>query len=74
MVVILLTASEIRKLSREEIEKKIRDSKSELLDLRMRLATGTLENPSKIDVIKKDVARMMTVLNEMKREVEGGNK
>jgi len=74
MVVILLTASEIRKLSREEIEKKIRDSKSELLDLRMKLATGTLENPSKIDVIKKDVARMMTVLNEMKREVEGGNK
>lgn len=74
MVVILLTASEIRKLSREEIEKKIRDSKSELLDLRMKLATGTLENPSKIDVIKKDVARMMTVLNEMKREVEGGSK
>ena len=69
-----MTASEIRKLSREEIEKKIRDSKSELLDLRMRLAAGTLENPSKIDVIKKDVARMMTVLNEMKREVEGGNK
>ncbi len=69
-----MTASEIRKLSREEIEKKIRDSKSELLDLRMKSATGTLENPSKIDVIKKDVARMMTVLNEMKREVEGGNK
>lgn len=69
-----MTASEIRKLSREEIEKKIRDSKSELLDLRMKLATGTLENPSKIDVIKKDVARMMTVLNEMKREVEGGSK
>lgn len=70
-----MTASEIRKLSREEIEKKIKDSKSELLDLRMKAATGVLEKPSKIDAIKKDVARMMTVLNEIKREeAEGGNK
>lgn len=70
-----MKASEIRKLSREEIEKKIKDSKSELLDLRMKAATGTLEKPSKIDAIKKDVARMMTVLNEMKKDsVEGGSK
>lgn len=75
MVVILLKASEIRKLSREEIEKKIKDSKSELLDLRMKAATGTLEKPSKMDAIKKDVARMMTVLNEMKNDsTEGGQK
>ncbi len=69
-----MKASEIRKLSREEIERKIKDSKSELLDLRMKAATGTLEKPSKMDAIKKDVARMMTVLNEMKQETEGGNK
>jgi large subunit ribosomal protein L29 len=74
MVVILLKASEIRKLTREEIEKKIKDSKSELLDLRMKAATGSLEKPSKLDAIKKDVARMMTVLNEMKKEEQGGNK
>ncbi len=75
MVVILLKANEIRKMTREEIEKKIKDSKSELLDLRMKAATGTLEKPSKIDALKKDVARMMTILNERKQEeVEGGNK
>ena len=66
-----MKASEIRKLTREEIEKKIKDSKSELLDLRMKAATGSLE---KLDAIKKDVARMMTVLNEMKKEEQGGNK
>ncbi len=73
MVVILLKANEIRKMTREEIEKKIKDSKSELLDIRMKAATGTYEKPSKMDVIKKDIARMMTVLNEMKK-VEGGDK
>jgi len=75
MVVILLKANEIRKLTREEIESKIKDSKSELLDLRMKQATGVLENTTKIDLVRKDVARMMTVLNEMKKsELEGGNK
>jgi large subunit ribosomal protein L29 len=75
MVVILLKANEIRKLTREEIESKIKDSKSELLDLRMKQATGVLENTAKIDLVRKDVARMMTVLNEMKKsELEGGNK
>lgn len=70
-----MKASEIRTMTREEIEKKIKDSKSELLDLRMKAATGTLEKPSKISAMKKDVARMMTVLNEMKsEETEGGNK
>ena len=70
-----MKANEIRKMTREEIEKKIKDSKSELLDLRMKAATVTLEKPSKIDALKKDVARMMTILNERKQEeVEGGNK
>ena len=70
-----MKASEIRKLTREEIESKIKDSKSELLDLRMKQATGVLENTAKIDLVRKDVARMMTVLNEMKKsELEGGNK
>ncbi|MCI8394913.1 MAG: 50S ribosomal protein L29 [Bacilli bacterium] len=70
-----MKANEIRKLTREEIESKIKDSKSELLDLRMKQATGVLENTAKIDLVRKDVARMMTVLNEMKKsELEGGNK
>lgn len=74
-MVILLKANEIRKMSQEEIVNKIKDSKSELLDLRMKSATGTLEKTAKIDVLKKDVARMMTILNERKNEeAMGGNK
>ena len=67
--------NEIRKLTREEIEKKIKDSKSELLDLRMKAATGNLEKTSGIDATKKDIARMMTVLKKKKKEeAKGGNK
>ena len=66
--------SEIEKLSNEEIETKVRDSKKELLNLRVKNATGSLEKPSKIKELRKDVARMLTVLNNRKKENStGGN-
>ena len=61
--------NEIRKLTTEEINKKIVDSKEELLKLRMKQATGTLENSARINELRKDVARFKTVLRE--REIEG---
>jgi large subunit ribosomal protein L29 len=64
--------SEIRKLSNEEIQAKVIESKKELLDLRMKNATGSLEKPSKIKELKKDVARMKTILTERKNST-GGN-
>ncbi len=66
-----MTAQEIRKMTDEEILEKIKASKSELLDLRMQNARGALEKPVKIHTLKKDIARMMTILKE--REL-GGNK
>ena len=70
-----MTAQEIRKLSNEEILEKIKSSKSELLDLRMQNARGALEKPVKINTLKKDIARMMTILKEREMEQpEGGNK
>ncbi len=65
--------NEIRKLSTEELNTKISESKRELLDLRLKNATGALEKPSKIRELKKDVARMKTILNERNLEA-GGNK
>ena len=59
-----MTAQEIRKLSNEEILEKIKSSKSELLDLRMQNARGALEKPVKINTLKKDIARIKTVLRE----------
>ncbi len=66
-----MTASEIRKLSDEEIKTKISESKKELLNLRFKNATGSLDKPHKLNELKKDVARMLTILKE--REQAGGN-
>ena len=61
--------NEFNKLTTEEINKKIADNKEELLKLRMKQATGTLENPARINELRKDVARMKTILRQ--REIEG---
>lgn len=66
-----MKAAEIRKLSNEEIIEKIKEGKSELLNLRMQNARGALEKPHKLNALKKDIARMMTILKE--REMDGGN-
>ena len=64
-----MKANDIRKLSTEEINKKIAESKEELFDLRMKQATGSLENPGRIKELRKTVARLKTILRE--REIEG---
>ena len=64
-----MKTNEIRKLSTEEINKKIVESKEELFNLRMKQATGSLENPSRIRDLRKTVARLKTILRE--REIEG---
>lgn len=59
-----MTNEEIRKLSNEEITKKIDESKEELFNLRFQQATGSLEKPSRINELRKLVARMKTILRE----------
>ena len=66
-----MKVKELRKLTSEDLTKKITESKKELLDLRFKQSTGSLEKPSKIHELRKDVARMKTILRE--RELsEGG--
>jgi large subunit ribosomal protein L29 len=55
---------ELRALSNEELEAKIKESKKELFDLRLKQSTGSLEQPSKIRELRKNVARMKTILRE----------
>ncbi len=62
----------IRKMSQEYILKQIPALQDELFDLRMQKATAALEKPHRIKQIRKDIARMKTILTEM--ENEGGNK
>ena len=61
--------NEFNKLTTEEINKKIADAKEELLKLRMKQATGSLENSARIDELRKDVARLKTILSA--RKIEG---
>ena len=55
---------EIRNLSTEEIMKKIESNKEELFNLRFSQATGNLEKPSRINELRKEVARMKTIIRE----------
>ena len=49
----------------EELELKLRELKEELFNLRFRNATNNLDNPMKIPEVKRDIARVMTVMKEM---------
>ena len=60
---------EFQKLTTEEINKKIAENKEELLKLRMKQANGSLENTARVDELRKDVARLKTILKI--REIEG---
>ena len=59
-----LKTNELRKLTTEELTKKVNESKEELFSLRMQKATGMLEKPSRIHELRKLVARINTILNE----------
>ena len=56
--------TEIRELSTEELTSRLRDLKQEALNLRLQQATGQLENPARLRTVKRDVARVHTVLNQ----------
>ena len=61
---------EIRKLSDQELKDKIKETKEQLFTKRMQQASGTLEKPVELRILRRDVARMKTVLKE--RELDGG--
>jgi len=63
-----MRARELRELSREELEQKVRDLKRKLLNLRFQLASGQLQNTAEIAKTKRDIARALTVLRERERE------
>ncbi len=69
-----MKVSEIKKMSSEDLNKKLLDFKSELLNLRFQLAINQLENPMRIKAVKKDVARIKTILNERNKNCECENK
>lgn len=61
---ILVLAKDIREWDTTRINEEIVALKKELFDLRFQQATGQLENTARISKVKKDIARMKTILNE----------
>jgi large subunit ribosomal protein L29 len=61
-------AEEVRELTEDEIRQKIEESQEELFRLRFRSATQALENPMLVRTLRRDIARMKTILRE--RELE----
>lgn len=59
-----MKAGEIRKMSAEELDAKLLELKDELFKLRFQQAINQLENPTRIKAVKKDIARVLTVINE----------
>ncbi len=59
-----MKANEIRQLTTTEIEGKINELKDELFNLRFQLATGQLENTTRIREVRKGIARMKTIIHE----------
>ena len=60
-----MKASEVRDLTTAELESKLKDLKAELFNLRFQHAINQLENPMRMKEVKKDIARIKTVLRQL---------
>ena len=59
---------ELRKKDVAELEKLVDEKRTDVLNYRFSMATGALEDPSRLGEAKRDVARMMTLIGEKRRE------
>lgn len=57
-------AKDVRELASEELQKRLQDLKQEGVNLRLQQATGQLENTARIRSVRREVAQVMTILNE----------
>ena len=64
----MMKINKIKEMSSPDLEKELSELKTELFKLRFNLATNGLENPMKIKEVKKDIARINTILRQ--RELE----
>ena len=60
----MMKANEVRKLSSADLEKKLTELKKDLFKLRLQHATNQLENPVRINEVKRDIARVKTIIRE----------
>ena len=59
-----MKAKDVREMSKAELQNKLSDLKAELFNLRFQLAINQLENPMRISAVKKDIARVQTIMRQ----------
>jgi large subunit ribosomal protein L29 len=69
-----LKAKQVRELSDDDLAVRLRDTRKELFNLRFQHATGQLDNPHKLNVTRREIARLLTTITqrELDREAAGG--
>ena len=68
-----MNAKEIRQNDMSELNNKLKDLKEELFHLRFQLAINQLENPMRIVAVKKDIARVKTIIREKEISADSAN-
>ena len=66
-----MKASELRKMTDEELKEKVLELKKKLMELRFKNAIGNIEKPSEIKATKRTIARILTILRERELQKEG---
>ena len=65
-----MKAAEVRKMNKADLEKKLSELKAELFNLRFQHAINQLENPMRLNEVRKDIARVKTILREIELKAE----
>ena len=65
------TTEELRQLSAEELGNKVREMKEELFNLRFQAATGQLESHGRLGAVRKEIARVYTIMRERELGIGG---
>lgn len=60
--------SELREMTIEELREKEKELRKELFNLRFQKATGEIQNPMRIRAVRKDIARVLTIITEKERQ------
>lgn len=67
-----MKASELHKLTVSELQTRLDETKEEYFKLRFQKSSGRLEDTNRLRMVKRDIARIKTILTEREREVENG--
>ena len=65
-----MKARQLRDLTNDELERKLAETRQELFNLRFQSATGALENPARLRLAKREIARLLTLRHEREASLE----